>query len=53
MKLTIDKVCIFLENLTTDSKWFQKLKLALEEVTVEDVDETTQDVFDRQSQNNI
>ena len=45
--LSIEQVCSYLETLTVSQKNFERLKLALEEVTVEDEEETTQDMFDR------
>jgi len=45
--LSIEQVCSYLETLTVSQKNFDRLKLALEEVTVEDEEETTQDMFDR------
>lgn len=50
--LSIDTVCSYLETLTTDIKWLTRLSLALEEVTVDDEDESTQDQFDRQEAEN-
>jgi hypothetical protein len=44
---TFDMVCNYISRLTVSQKKLDILKRALEEVTVEDEEETTQDMFDR------
>ena len=46
LEITVDKVCAFLMNLTTNQKWLDKLRIALEEVTVIDEEESAEDALD-------